>query len=177
MAGLERQLVPVAALTVLVCRYPKAVSPLEYDDAAATQFEAETNRLPALPASGKGVSCGAEAPTYVVRFAGATQHVDVVDFCGDATNGAFEAEPSAKWIAGLQTPTLGFPPAPRSVPPTKPRRPSTRPIAARPPAPETGSDRPANAPVVKLRRRADPGWSRIATTHTRFPADATDESF
>ena len=107
---------PIEALTVLVCRYPKSVSPLEYDNSAATRFEADTNRLPVLPQSGKGVSCGAAAPTYVVRFAGATQQVDVVDFCGDATNGAFEAQPTAKWIAGLQTPTMGFPPAPAKCP-------------------------------------------------------------
>jgi hypothetical protein len=116
VSGLEKKLVPIAALTVRVCRYPKAVSPFVYDDSAAAQFEAETNRLPALALSGRGVSCGAGAPTYVVRFSGAAQQVDVVDFCGEATNGAFAADPTAKWVGGLQTPTMGTPPAPPKCP-------------------------------------------------------------
>jgi len=111
VSGLDQTLVPITAVKVRVCRYPKAVSPLVYDSPAATQFEAETNRLATLPHRRKGMSCGAGAPTYVVTFASASQQVDVIDFCGEATNGAFSADSTATWVGGLQTPTMGFPPA------------------------------------------------------------------
>jgi hypothetical protein len=116
--GLDEKLVPIIALTVRVCRYPKAVAPLFYDSQAAGQFENATNRFATRPAAGTHghVACTA-APLYVLTFASNTEQVNIeVLGCRYATNGVLDANPSAQWLNELQTPTMEPPPLPPACP-------------------------------------------------------------
>jgi len=116
--GLDKKLVPITALTVRVCRYPRAISPLFYDSQAAGQFENQTNRLATQPAAGaSGIVGCADGPLYVLTFASEREQVDIeVPGCGYATNGVLDANRSAQWLSELQTPTMGTPPLPPPCP-------------------------------------------------------------
>jgi hypothetical protein len=102
--GLDRELVPIAALGVLVCAYAgvdeSRVGMGKLPPAVAVPFEQETNALkrdtrppPACPAV-----TGLE-PSYLLIFASATQRVLVEHpaSCTGPTNGVFEAYETERW--------------------------------------------------------------------------------
>ena len=115
--GLAKSLVPLTASSVQVCRYGwldfRLAGSGSLSGSTATQFERETNRLPAtrgLIAGRGGIDCDF---AYVVIFATSFQHVSVSNAeCTVVSNGAIYRDASSKWIDDV----LRFAKTTKSVP-------------------------------------------------------------
>ena len=99
--GLSAKVVPIGAWSVRVCSYAGAAGTSVLNEVldldVAVRFEVLTNRLPALPLRRSGVSCEVGAPSALLTFASDSKQVDVVESCGQVTNGVFAASATAKW--------------------------------------------------------------------------------
>jgi hypothetical protein len=115
--GLDRQLVPIAAAKIRLCRYSRVTSgnPLTgsrvLEGAAAKSFETGTNRLFTIPLARQPTSCKGIGPvtTFVATYAYAKQRVQIYESgCGYVTNGVLAGLKTQKWaeaIARATTPT------------------------------------------------------------------------
>jgi hypothetical protein len=124
IAGLDEQLVPIAAVNVLACTYDDAGAHLagavRLGATVAAPFEGDTNSISRqtlpLPA------CSPPPPSatsYFLIFASDAQRVrvGVPAGCAGLTNGVFVAAPAAQWRNQLRLYTLvqGAPAWPRSA--------------------------------------------------------------
>jgi hypothetical protein len=96
--GLAKMLVPIKAAKVRGCEYDPTTGrngTFTLEQRSAAEFEAETNRL---PAGSLAVSCMPSAPSVWLTFASDSERVDVVEYCGETTNGLFAAVPTSHWL-------------------------------------------------------------------------------
>lgn len=106
--GLDKKLVPIAALNVRVCRYEstgrRLLGAATLEPLVAATFEDATNRLPTL--TGPLPDCPrppASSPHFFLTFASDSQRVDLdaSPACGVVTNGTLSAYEAAKWVSEL----------------------------------------------------------------------------
>ena len=129
--GLDKELVPITALAVRVCRYGRdntfstlpahLVASALLDGQAATTFEKATNQLPGNPAEPDCGFPGSSNP-FVVTFASKTQRVTVSNYArcdvsdpkpgAPVTNGMLHAQASARWLDELTLHTTKQPKRP-----------------------------------------------------------------
>lgn len=88
---------------------PKYVPAPTSTGSPTASFPSRRRTLVRLAKTHTGISCGGGAPTYLVSFSDTSHQVDLVEFCGEVTNGEFAAAPTPKWLAELRTPHLGTP--------------------------------------------------------------------
>jgi len=113
--GLGMKLVPIAALSVRVCRYlfpgdgARLIASEELSPEAGEKLGADTNRLLMYsPPPGNGGVCPDYGPGDYLTFANETQRVSVNDgVCGLVGNGVFAAAPTQTWLDDLQHYTTG----------------------------------------------------------------------
>jgi hypothetical protein len=115
--GLGKKLVPVEAVTVLVCRYliadVAASSPLVLAGqgfitgaSLVARLEAATNGLARVPSTPQKETCQRQEPTFLVSFADFSRRTASVEDtleCGWVTNGVFTAQGTRAWRDALST--------------------------------------------------------------------------
>jgi len=109
VSGVAKKIVPITALNVRVCRYPRrqhVVETLLSSPTVVAQFEAETNRLPVPPPNLNrrlrgGKPC-ASPSWYFLTFANDSQRIDVIfDGCRLVSNGTRDVRPTTRWLNDL----------------------------------------------------------------------------